>query len=134
MRSTQFGQIALDPVNAELYDKVNALMPDLPGHEIYCYPIIAHLYLMTESHNPTPYGFLPGIQRARSDPARRRYPAPPSRRPISSCSICGPGRSDRASTSRREYEPLGEEPAAEQYIYRRKDAAALDRPSDHRPS
>lgn len=59
MRSTAFGRIALpDEVQAELYDRVNELMQSVPSRELYCYPVIAHLYLMTDSHNATPYGFL----------------------------------------------------------------------------
>jgi hypothetical protein len=135
MRSTQFGEIALpDQVNAELYDKVNALVPDLPGHEIYCYPVIAHLYLMTGAHNPTPYGFLtPGysgpdliqhvvdILTAKKLPYLVVFFLRPEDDPIS-------------DYIRREYEPLDDPSPAAKYIYRRKDAAALDRPSDHRPS
>jgi hypothetical protein len=59
MRSTQFGEIAMhDEVNAKIYDRVVALAPQLPDREIYCFPIMSHLYLMAGVQNPTPYGFL----------------------------------------------------------------------------
>lgn len=120
-RDTAFGRIALDPLQAELYDKVNALMAGVPSRTLYCYPIIAHLYLMTDSHNPTPYGFLipgysgPDLIQHVVDILAAEHP------PYIVALYLGPD-DPIAQFIERHYEPLGEKPAAEQYIYRRKPA------------
>lgn len=120
-RDTAFGRIALDPLQAALYDKVNDLMQGVPSRELYCYPIIAHLYLMTNSHNPTPYGFLipgysgPDLIQHVVDILAAKQP------PYIVAIYLGPD-DPIAQYIERHYEPLGEKPAAEQYIYRRKRA------------
>jgi hypothetical protein len=120
-RDTAFGRIALDPLQAELYDKVSALMADVPSRELYCYPIIAHLYLMTDSNNPTPYGFLipgysgPDLIQHVVDILAAKQP------PYIVALYLGPN-DPIAQYIASHYEPLGEKPAAEQYIYRRKPA------------
>jgi hypothetical protein len=118
-RDTAFGRIALDPLQAELYDKVNALMAGVPSRTLYCYPIIAHLYLMTDSHNPTPYGFLipgysgPDLIQHVVDILAAEQP------PYIVALYLGPD-DPIGQYIARHYEPLGEKPAAEQYIYRRR--------------
>jgi hypothetical protein len=118
-RDTAFGHIALDPLQAELYDKVSALMATVPSRELYCYPIIAHLYLMTDSKNPTPYGFLipgysgPDLIQHVVDILAARQP------PYVVALYLGPN-DPIAQYIASHYEPLGDGPAAEQYIYRRK--------------
>jgi hypothetical protein len=58
-RHTNFGTIALaSALEADLYDVLSELMQGVPSRVLYCYPVIAHLYLMTATHNPTPYGFM----------------------------------------------------------------------------
>lgn len=58
-RHTAFGTIALaSKLEADLYDIVNPLLDTVPSRVLFCYPVISHLYLMTASNNPTPYGFL----------------------------------------------------------------------------
>ena len=122
MRDTAFGRIALDPLQAELYDKVNELMQSVPSRQLYCYPIIAHLYLMTDSNNPTPYGFLiPGY--SGPDLIQHVVDILAAKQPPYIVALVPRPRTIRSrSTSRSHYEPLGEQPTAEQYIYRRKPA------------
>lgn len=122
IRSTAFGEIALDPTQAALYDKVNVLMQEVPSRELYSYPIISHLYLMTGSHNPTPYGFLlPGysgpdlIQHTVDILAAKQLP-------YIVALYLGPN-DPIAQYIGSHYEPLGPPPGVEQYIYRRKPAA-----------
>lgn len=58
-RHTNFGTIVLaTALEADLYDVLSELMQGVPSRVLYCYPVIAHLYLMTATHNPTPYGFM----------------------------------------------------------------------------
>jgi hypothetical protein len=57
-RQTAFGRVDLaNPVEAALYDRVQALPRD-QTRELFCYPIISHLYLMLDARNPTPYQFV----------------------------------------------------------------------------
>jgi hypothetical protein len=56
---TRFGRI--DFANADdvrLYETVDRLMDTVPDRALFCYPGVAHLYLMAGAVNPTPYGFL----------------------------------------------------------------------------
>jgi hypothetical protein len=120
IRTTAFGRIALpDQEQAELYDKVNELMRDVPSREIYCYPIISHLYLMTDSHNPTPYGFLiPGY----SGPDLIQHVIEILRVKKLPYIVAVFLRPDDpiANYIRSEYEPLDDGSPAAKFIYRRK--------------
>jgi hypothetical protein len=56
---TSFGRIDLArPIEAQLYERVDGLLRDVPSRQLFCYPITASLYLMANAHNPTRYGFL----------------------------------------------------------------------------
>jgi hypothetical protein len=123
IRSTAFGRIALpDQMQAELYDKVDALMRDVPGRELYCYPIWSHLYLMTDSHNVTPYGFLfrgysgPDLIQHVVEILTAKQP------PYIIVLFLAPDDpiSDYIS---RHYEPIDDPSPAAKHIYRRKTAA-----------
>jgi hypothetical protein len=58
-RSTAFGRVDFANTDeAGLYDRVNSLLQDVPSRELYCYPIVSHLYLLAAAHNPTRYGFF----------------------------------------------------------------------------
>jgi hypothetical protein len=58
-RQTSFGRIEMArPIEAQLYERVDALLRDVPSRRLFCYPITASLYLMADAHNPTRYGFL----------------------------------------------------------------------------
>jgi hypothetical protein len=123
VRSTAFGRIALpDQMQAELYDKVNELMRDVPDRELYCYPIWSHLYLMTDSHNVTPYGFLfrgysgPDLIQHVVEILTAKQP------PYIIVLFLAPDDpiSDYIS---RHYEPIDDPSPAAKHIYRRKTAA-----------
>jgi hypothetical protein len=58
-RQTAFGRVDLAlPIDAEIYDRLAELMPAVSSRELFCYPIISHLYLMVNARNPTPYLFV----------------------------------------------------------------------------
>jgi hypothetical protein len=119
IRATAFGEIALDPVQAALYDKVNELMASVPSRELYCYPIISHLYLMTDSQNPTPYGFLiPGY--SGPDLIQHVVDILSVKQPPYIVALYLGADDPIGQYIAAHYEPLGDKPAPEQYIYRRK--------------
>lgn len=122
-RTTAFGTIALaSELEAELYDVVNELMATVPSRVLYCYPVISHLYLMTDSHNPTPYGFLsPGysgpdlIQHVVEILKTKQPPYIVFFRQLTHAV-------DPISAYIREfYQPIGGDLLAGKYVYRRKD-------------
>jgi hypothetical protein len=58
-RETAFGRIDYgNPTEVALYDRLVAVMRDAPSRALFCYPIIAKLYLTAGAENPTPYGFF----------------------------------------------------------------------------
>jgi hypothetical protein len=59
VRQTAFGRIDL-PMEAlgRLYDRVDALLRDVPSRQLFCYPTFHSLYLMADARNPTRYGFF----------------------------------------------------------------------------
>lgn len=60
-RSTAFGRVDMKTSDVPLYDRMRDLMRDAPSRYLYCYPVIAHLYLMLDVDNPTAHGFfVPG--------------------------------------------------------------------------
>lgn len=55
---TAFGRIRLrNPSDVELYDEVRHLTDATPGVEVFVYPTLSHLYLMTGATNPTRYSW-----------------------------------------------------------------------------
>jgi hypothetical protein len=124
-RHTAFGTIALaTPLEADLYDVVNELMATVPSRILYCYPVISHLYLMTGSHNPTPYGFLsPGY----SGPDLIQHVVeiltatqPPYLVVFKELTH----KTDPIfAYIQQQYEPIGGSRPAGKYVYRRKEAA-----------
>lgn len=135
-RSTAFGTIALaTPLEADLYDVVNELMQTVPSRALYCYPVISHLYLMTDSHNPTPYGFLsPGysgpdliqhvveILTAKQPPYIVFFKALTHKTDPISAYI------------QQQYEPIGGNRPAGKYVYRRKGAGPVEGAAPSAPS
>ena len=60
-RSSAFGRVDMREQDALLYDRVKQLMQGTSSRYLYCYPIVAHLYLMLDVENPTAHGFfVPG--------------------------------------------------------------------------
>lgn len=56
---TAFGRIDVArPVEAQLYERTNQLLANVPSRGLFCYPVLASLYLMADARNPTRYGFL----------------------------------------------------------------------------
>ena len=56
---TAFGDVdyaTRDEVRVQ--EKVQALMADVPGRQLFVYPGLGHLYLTADANNPTPYGFF----------------------------------------------------------------------------
>jgi hypothetical protein len=59
VRQTAFGRIDLPmEVLGRLYDRVDALLRDVPSRQLFCYPTFHSLYLMADARNPTRYGFF----------------------------------------------------------------------------
>ena len=57
--STAFGRIDFaDPREIQLYEKLGELLRRTPSRYLFCYPIMAHLYLMLDVENPSPYGYV----------------------------------------------------------------------------
>ena len=58
-RRTAFGRVDYaDGIDVRLYDRVVELVRDAPSRELFCYPVVANLYLTVGAENPTPYGFF----------------------------------------------------------------------------
>ena len=58
-RATAFGRVDFaSDIEAQLYDRVNELMDEVPSRQLFCYPIMSYLYLMADADNPTRYQFL----------------------------------------------------------------------------
>jgi hypothetical protein len=60
-RDSAFGRVDMKRDEALLYDRVKQLMSTTSSRYLYCYPVIANLYLMLDVDNPTAHGFfVPG--------------------------------------------------------------------------
>jgi len=57
-RASAFGRVDMKEQDALLFDRVRELLAATPSRYLYCYPIIAHLYLMLDVENPTAHGFF----------------------------------------------------------------------------
>ena len=56
---TAFGRVDVaDARETQLYEKIAELMETVPSRELFCYPIVSHLYLMADADNPTRYQFF----------------------------------------------------------------------------
>ena len=58
-RQTAFGRVDFaSDLEAQLYDRVDELMNEVPSRQLFCYPVMSYLYLMADADNPTRYQFV----------------------------------------------------------------------------
>jgi hypothetical protein len=121
-RSSAFGRVDFNrEEDALLYDRVKELMQGTSSRYLYCYPIIAHLYLMLDVENPTAHGFfVPGY--SGPDLVQEVIDSLNTTRPPYIVFFSAFGRADDpvASWIRAHYEPIGKEGSVGWAIYRQK--------------